>query len=216
MGVGRRHHEELPLVESAVMREGAPCPLWPAAYHSSEERAGLTAVHLHPGLVSRCPESSPCWLPGCPSASAKASSAPPALPKAGECLIQGCQGPGLHLLGCKRSQMGQCRLWHLSRGRNWEASVKHDLSQLVSLQVPSHGWVTYFLGGGAPKRAEKGTGRVGSANDHDHATFFLVELNWNSPLELPETPESHLVVMWVTRGPCHFPHGRGFFTTTAM
>lgn len=113
-------------------------------------------VHLPCGLVIRQPGSSPwagfwaaCqhllrlpWTPTCFD-NRKASDS-------------GLQGPGFHFLGCEVSQMGQCWLQCLSQGLSWEASVKHDLGQLVPWQVPSHRWVRYFLGEGPWKGLKRG------------------------------------------------------------
>ena len=102
-------------------------------------------VHLPCGLVIRQPGSSPwagfwaaCqhllrlpWTPACFD-NRKASDS-------------GLQGPGFHFLGCEVSQMGQCWLQCLSQGLSWEASVKHDLGQLVPWQVPSHRWASKSL-----------------------------------------------------------------------
>ena len=143
-GLGRRNHEELPSAESSGMRECYPRPHGPAEYHSSEGRRGLREVRLHCGLVSRRPESSR-WvgfraacrhLPRLPWT-------PPALPSR-RVSDSGLQGPGLLLLDCEHSQMVQCWLQCLSRGLSWEASVKHDLGQLVPSQGPSHERVRYF------------------------------------------------------------------------
>lgn len=151
-GLGRRKHEELPPVESSGMSEcPPPRPHGPAEYHSSGERQGLIEAHLHCGLVSRRPESSRCvgfraacrHLPTLPWT-------PPALPSR-RVSASGLQGPGLLLLDCEDSQMGQCWLQCLSRGLSWEASVKHDLGQLVPSQGPSHEWVRCFCGEGPRK-----------------------------------------------------------------
>lgn len=87
------------------------------------------------------------WLLGCLSAPAKASMDPACFDNR-KASYSGLQGTGFHFLGCERSQMGQCWLQCLSQGLSWEASVKHDLGQLVLWQVPSHRWVRYFLGEG--------------------------------------------------------------------
>ena len=105
------------------------------------------------------------WLLGCLSAPAKASMDSICFDNR-KVSDSGLQGPGFHLLGCECSQMGQCWLQCLSQGLSWEASLKHDLGQLVPGPLTgAKSQVGKILpGGGALERAEKGTGRVGSAN----------------------------------------------------